>query len=228
MEPRTIYLDDRRVRLANRMDLLGHATAAFGLFVSAAGLLPVHGAGETALVAIEFVSALALSVAVIRELRSGDADESGISWINLFACIVLLVDWWIAWRAGGKLLSPTLLSAVVAAGLTVAQPAVQRRQRERRMLRIDDDQVELRTGRFRRLNAPWRELRAVTVDGRTLRFRMADGERAVSLAAVRNRDDVVDALRAAARARGIPVDAAGRAESAEFLGSAPPAKRPSR
>ena len=215
MDPLIIPLDDRRVRVAERLDLIGHGAATLGLVTAAMDGLPARTAGGTALVAVELAAAAALAVAIRRELRAraDDAEPAGISWLNLIAAAVLLVQWYVELRGGGKLVSPELLSGIVAGALAFLHPVIQRRRRARRSLRIDDAGITLAFGRFRRFSAAWSDLRAVDATPDALRFVTADGrEQHVSLRMLGNRDVVAEAVRAAAERRGVgrtPVSLSG-------------------
>jgi hypothetical protein len=205
MDPLIIPLDDRHVRVAERLDLVGHAAAALGLASAAMAALPARSAGAAALVAVELAAAAALVLAIRRELRTrDDAAPAGIGWLNLAAAVVLLVQWYVERSAGGKLVSPELLGGVVAGALAFLHPVIQRRRQSRRLLRIDDAGITLRRGRLRRFHAPWSDLRAVDVAPDALRFVMAGGrEQRVSLRMLGNRDAVAEAVVVAAERRGV-------------------------
>lgn len=205
MDPLTIPLQDRRVRIAERLDLVGHGAAVVGLASAALGGLPARTAGGTALVAVELAAAAALAVAIRRELRArDDAAPAGISWLNLGAAAVLLVQWYVELRAGGKWFSPELLSGVVTGGLAFMHPVIQRRRQSRRMLRIDDAGITLQLGRFRRVSAAWSDLRALEATPDALRFVTADGrEERASLRMIVNRAEVVAAVASASARHGV-------------------------
>src|SRR5688500_14319440 len=147
MDPLIIPLDDRRVRMAERLDLVGHGAAALGLISAAMDGLPARTAGGTALVAVELAAAAALGLAIRRELRTRDEEgAAGIGWLNLAAAAVLLVQWYVELRGGGKWFSPELLGGIVAGALAFLHPVIQRRRRARRALRIDDAGITLSFG----------------------------------------------------------------------------------
>jgi hypothetical protein len=201
MDPLVIPLHDRRVLVAERMDLLGHAAAAAGLLTAGMDRL---SAGDGSLAALELAGAAALAVAIARELRARGEEPARVSWLNLLAAAVLLGEWYAAWSGGGKLVSPVLLSGITAAVLAFMHPVIQRRRRERRALRIDDDGITLSMGRFRRYSARWSELRAVSAEADALRFVRTDGgERRVSLRMITNRAEVSRAVAVAAERMGI-------------------------
>lgn len=200
MEPLIIPVRDRRLRLAERMDLLGHGTAAFGLLTVAMDTLPGGSTAQTALAVVELIGAAALAGALVRELRTRHQEGTArISWLNLAAAGVLFVEWYAAWSAGGKLVSPALVSGIVTFGLAFLHPLIQRRRKEKWSLRIDDDGVSLRAGRFRRVAACWSELRAVDATRDAVRLVTADGrEQRLSLRMAHNRDEIAAAVRDAA------------------------------
>jgi hypothetical protein len=201
MDPLVIPLHDRRVIVAERMDLLGHAAAAAGLLTAGMDRL---SAGDGALAALELAGAAALGVAIVRELRARGEEPARVSWLNLLAAAVLQGEWYAAWSGGGKLVSPVLLSGITAAVLAFMHPVIQRRRRERRALRIDDDGITLSMGRFRRYSARWSELRALSAEADALRFvRTGGGERRVSLRMITNRAEVSRAVADAAERMGI-------------------------
>jgi hypothetical protein len=203
MEPLIIPIRDRRVMLAQRMDLFGHGVAAFGLLAAAMDTLPGASAAQTALGAVELVGAAALAGAIVREVRERDEHRpAGISWLNLAAAAVLFVEWYARWSAGGKLVSPPLLSGVVALALAFLHPRIQRRLRDKWSLRVDDDGISLRAGRFRRAAARWSELRSVDATPESVRLVTADGrEQRISIRLARNRDEIAAAVTEAARLR---------------------------
>ncbi|HST60151.1 MAG TPA: hypothetical protein VLK84_15705 [Longimicrobium sp.] len=205
MDPLIIPLDDRRARLAERMDLVGHGTAALGLLSAAMGGLPARTEGATALVAVQLAAAAALAVAIVRELRSRDkAELPRISWLNLIAAAVLLFPWYMELRGGGKAFSPALVSGIVAGGLAFLHPVIQRRRRSRYVMRIDDAGLTLAWGPFRRISAAWGDLRAVEATPDALRLVMADGrEQRVRLRMLGNRVEVASAVASAADQKGV-------------------------
>jgi hypothetical protein len=200
MEPLIIPLRDRRVKLAERMDLFGHGAAAFGLVTAAMDTLPGGTPAQTALAAVELLGAAALAGALVRELRTRHEERPArISWLNLAAAGVLFVEWYARWSAGGKLVSPALVSGIVAFGLAFLHPLIQRRRTEKWSLRIDDDGISLRAGRFRRAAARWSELRSADATRDAVHLGTADGrEQRLSLRMAENRDEIAAAVRDAA------------------------------
>jgi hypothetical protein len=200
MEPLIIPIRDRRLKFAERMDLFGHGIAAFALLSAAMDAVPGGTPAQTALAAVEFVGAAALAGAIVRELRGRDAERPArISWLNLAAAAVLFVEWYARWSAGGKLVSPPLVSGFAALALAFLHPVVQRRRREKWSLRMDDDGISLRTGRFRRAEARWDELRLVDATRDAVRLVTADGrEQRIRLRMAENREEIAAAVTEAA------------------------------
>jgi hypothetical protein len=205
MDPLVIHIHDRRAALAERLDLMGHAAAALGLIAAAADALPARTTAAAALVAVEIAAAAALAFAIRRELRARDQERPArISLLNLLASAVLLVQWYVELRAGGKGFSPDLLGAITAAVLAFLHPLIQRRRKERRALRIDAAGITVQLGRFRRFSAAWTDLRAVDAAPHALRFVTADGrERKVRLRMMTNGAEVAEAVASAAERMGV-------------------------
>lgn len=204
MEPLVILLHDRREGIAGRLDLAGHAIAAMGLVAAAAGSLPARTPVDAVLAALELVAAAVLAMAIRRELSGGGSGEARVSWLNLAAAAVLLVQWGMERHAGGKLFSPELLSAMAAAAAAFLHPLARRRRAWRRRLVLDDRGIELRLSRFRGYRAEWSALCAVEATPETLRFVSRDGtERRIGLGMIVNRAEVVDAVAAVAGRAGL-------------------------
>lgn len=205
MEPLIIPIRDRRLKIAERMDLFGHGVAAFGLLTAAMDAAPGGRPAQTALAAVELAGAAALAGAIVRELRTRatEADRPArISWLNLAAAGVLFVEWYARWSAGGKLVSPPLVSGFVALALAFLHPLIQRRRRDKWSLRIDGDGISLRAGRFRRAEARWTELRSVDATRDAVHLVKVDGrEQRLSLRMAENRDEIAAAVTDAARLR---------------------------
>lgn len=203
MDPLIIPIRDRRLKLADRMDLFAHGTAAFGLLTAAMDTLPGATAAQMALGAVELVVGAALAGIIVREARQRSGARHGrVSWLNLAAAGVLFVEWYARWSAGGKLVSPALVTGVATLALAFLHPLVQRRRREKWSLRLDDDGIVLRSGRFRRAAARWSELRSVDATRDAVLLRTADGrEQRFSLRLAENRDEIAAAVADAARLR---------------------------
>jgi hypothetical protein len=203
MEPLIIPVRDRRVKIAERLDLFGHGVAAFALLTAAMDAAPGGTPAQRALAAVEFVGAAALAGAIVRELRRGEDERPArIGWLNVAAAAVLFVEWYARWSTGGKLFSPPLLGGFAALALAFLHPLVQRRRREKWSLRMDDAGISLRTGRFRRAEARWSELRTIDATRDAVRLVTADGrEQRISLRLAENRDELAAAVTDAALLR---------------------------
>jgi hypothetical protein len=127
-----------------------------------------------------------------------------VSILNLCAAAVLFVEWYARWSAGGKLVSPPLVSGIVTLALAFLHPFVQRRIRAKWSLRMDDDGILIRAGRFRRAAARWSELRAVDATRDAVRLVTMDGrEQRIHIRLAENRDELAAAVTEAARRRAI-------------------------
>lgn len=201
MNEQIIPIQDRAQSVAGAAEQVGHMAAAVGVLGAAASQLPLRTPGEALLFAAECTAGAALAVVIVREARQrfrkgGEERAHGRNWVSLFAGAVLLLDWYLGVRGGGKLVSPSL----IAAGIAFLQPRLDARARRHRALRITRDGLDLRLGRLRRLHARWRDVLRVEESGRELRLVLTDGGvRRISLRRVINREQVVQAALEAGR-----------------------------
>lgn len=207
-ETRTIRLRDRRVLAANVSDLGTSAIAAFGILGAASGALPVSTATDAVSAAAEAVAGVALLVAIageLREIRAGvDRDVGRVSWVTLFAALVLIAECVQSYHERGRIPRPVAVTAAATLLLAFFQPRLKRWRAERLVLRLDAHGMHIRTGTFRRLSAAWSEIAAIRRDGNTLRVDLRDGRtRTLRLRTITNRDEVFAAIADAAAERGI-------------------------
>jgi hypothetical protein len=208
-EPRTIRLHDRRVMAANVSDLGTNAIAAFAILAAVSAALPVTTVVGAVIAAAEAVAGVALLVAIVgelREMRAGvDDDAARISWVTLFAGLVLVAECVQSYHEKGRVPRPTALSAAATLVLAFFAPRLKRRRAEQRVLRLDAAGVLIRTGKFRRFSAAWPEIAAIRRDGTALHVDLRDGRtRTLRLRTIRNRDEVFAALSESAAEHGIP------------------------
>ena len=206
---RTIRLHDRRVMAANVTDLGGNAIAAFGVLGAVSGALPVTTVAGAVIAAAEAVAGVALLVAIageLREMRAGvDHDVGRISWVTLFAAVVLIAECVQSYHEKGRVPRPAAVSAAATLVLAFFIPRLKRRRAEQHVLRLDAEGVFIRPGKFRRFSAAWAEIAAIRRDGTALHVDLRDGRtRTLRLRTIRNRDEVFAALSEAAAEHGIP------------------------
>jgi hypothetical protein len=206
---RIIRLDDRRAMAANVSDLGTNAIAAFGVLSAASGALPVTTASGAIIAAAEAVAGIALLLAIVgelREMRAGVDDDVGrISWVTLFAAVVLIAECVQSYHDRGRVPRPAAVSAVATLVLAFFTPRLKRRRAERQVLRLDAEGMFIRPGKFRRFSAAWTEIAAIRRDGSALHIHLSDGRtHTLRLRTIRNRDEVFAALTDAAAERGIP------------------------
>jgi len=209
---RTIRLNDRRVMAANMSDLGGNAIAAVAVLAAVSGALPVTTVAGAIIAAAEVVACVALLVAIVgelREMRAGvDHDVGRISWVTLFAVVVLIAECAQSYHEKGRVPRPALVSAAATLLLAFIVPRLKRRRGEHHVLRLDADGMYIRPGKFRRISAAWTEIAAIRREGTALHVDLRDGRtRTLRLRTIRNRDEVFAALCDAAAEHGIPSSA---------------------
>lgn len=213
-EPRIIRLHDRGVTAANVSDLGGNAIAAFGVLTAVSDALPVATAAGAVIAAAEAMAGVALLVAIageLREMRAGvDRDVGRISWVTLFAAVVLIAECVQSYHEEGRVPRPAAVSAAATVLLAFFQPRLKRRRSEWHVLRLDAAGVHIRTGKFRRFSATWNEIAALRQDGTALVVHLRDGRtRTLRLRTIGNRGELFSALAEAAAERGIPTEVLG-------------------
>lgn len=197
MEALEIPLSDRRRRFVQRMQLLQDVFGIVVLIPAASARLQNGTLSHTILGSIEIIAILLALGSAARELKSKHAAaESDVDWSNLFMGVVLFVEYGFNVAAGRKIVSPVLLAAITAVALAFARPLLQRRLGARRIMRIDDTGISVRTSRFRRFAFSWSELREVEERGDIIRFHLRDGSsHTLSLEPYDNAADIRNALR---------------------------------
>lgn len=209
MTPETLHLRDGRVLAANLYDLVLNAVAAFGVMGAAMRSLPVSTVAGGLLAGAEALAGGALLVAIVgelREIRAGvDRDTDGIAWVTLFAGVVLAAECLHVYLDRGRVPRAGAITAAITLGLAILQPRLKRRRMDRRSLRVSDDGVLFRLGRFRSFSAGWAEIAGLRIDGATLHVDLRGGRtRALGFRSVLNRDEAFALLAAHAAGHGIP------------------------
>ena len=194
---------------ANVSDLGANAIAAFGVLSAASGAFPVTTTAGAVIAAAEAAAGIALLIAIVgevREMRAGVDDDVGrISWVTLFAAVVLIAECVQSYHEKGRVPRPAAVSAAATLVLAFFLPRLKRRRAERQVLRLDAEGMFIRPGKFRRFSAAWTEIAALRRDGTALHVHLRDGRtRTLRLRTIRNRDEVFAALSEAAAERGIP------------------------
>ncbi len=224
--PMAVPLESLRRERAQAVQKLQHAVpAAALLYAGLTGLRQGVQGFAYALSWAEIVfSALLLRTLVLsarqafaaRPSESAAAEHAahgGVDWSEIFAGAVLLVEAAERWHTHGHLPRPTVLVAFVTIGLGLMHARVARRARNRRMLALDADGLEVRW-RFRRFAARWEEI---------ARFEI--GERAATLETRRGatrRLDFTD-LRHAEAVRALLTEARARWSAAIAVAESGPA-----
>ncbi|MEA2562723.1 MAG: hypothetical protein QOH06_4227 [Acidobacteriota bacterium] len=189
---------------ARRLQKLQHAVPAVALLGAGAQRL-MHGQrglGLALAVGELVVSALLLRSAAkeLAAVRRPEAAQHhhGVDWFDIFAAGVLVAEALEHWHHTGHLPRPTL----VLAALTLAMGLFHRQFTgwigPRRLLRIDEDGIRLRSRFRRQFFAPWPEVEHIDLDEGKARIVARGGaERRIDLADLRNASEVRQALLAA-------------------------------
>jgi hypothetical protein len=178
-----------RQRKALALQKLNHAIPAFGLLLAGKQAIAEGGHGFGFYLGVfELVSAAALIVLTIRELRSaivpvrstshapigtaehvaGHAEHHGVDWVDIAAGFVLVAEALEHWHTTGHVPRPTVLTALVTFALGLLHGRLKGRVRQRRVLRLDDAGIAIagRPFKARRIEARWADVQSIDIGDR--------------------------------------------------------------
>jgi hypothetical protein len=212
MDARVVHLEDRRMQLRERAELITEATTALTLITA---VQESYGRHEmNGFVVLNAVAGAALVIAVLRAViqmrRHHDAASDGANVVGVFGGAAAVVEGLnrlhsAQFTYGHKHFALGALT-VITGLFTGALALFMERMERRRALTISDDGVRLRLNKLRRFSVSWVDIAELRVSAREARLVSASGKaRTVPLARLINRDEVSEALVEGFRARGVPV-----------------------
>lgn len=209
---RVIHLEDARMRRRERAELLSEGISAFTLLSAVQTEYVSHRLDG--FVVLNAVAGAALAFVVIRGVietrRHKDAGSTGVNNVGAFGALAMIVEGvhklhTAQFTFGHKHFALGVCTIFVGL-ITGALALLMERLEHRRALTITGDQIRMRLNKFRRFNASWADIAELQVDAKQARLVSANGKACVvPLARLVNRDEVKDALMAAARERGVKV-----------------------
>ncbi|MDB4949911.1 MAG: hypothetical protein JWM27_2560 [Gemmatimonadetes bacterium] len=220
MEETVIRLEDRGQKVLALQEWAGQAAAAVTLALAGVDRMRASGGGLSGWVLADLAVAAVLLGAIAREVRGArraDADGGehaggGLGWVSILGGVVLFVEWGARVSAGGKVVSPLLLTGMLNAVQGLAQPWADAGRARRRTVRVGDAGLEVRFSMLRAFRASWTEIASVVEDRRGLAVTATDG-RSVRVRRWRytNLARVAAAVAEGARLHGVPVTREGPA-----------------
>lgn len=214
---RVVHLEDARMWKRERAELVTEGLAAFTL-LSAVQASYERGQLDAFLV-LNAIAGIALAIVVLRGIinlrRDRDASSPGVSVIGVFGGLATIAEGMhklhtAQFTFGHKHFALGVFTILVGL-LTTAIALMMERLEHRRALSITDDGIRMRLNNFRRFAAAWTDIVEMRLSEKEIRLMSANGKaRIVPLSRLLNRDEVSEALVAAAGARGVKMTAAGR------------------
>jgi hypothetical protein len=200
-----VHLDDHRWKVADLVSKLQHVTAGVPLLLVAAAKLADEAERPMALVEIAIVAGVLVTFARdVHAARKHHGAHSSIGWFDIAAGILLIYEAFHGVHHKPGYMRPQFLSGVVTLGLGVFHGRLKAIQRRRRYVKVDENGLEYRASRFRRLRLQWAELASVDVTGNKAVFVRSDGRRhAFRLNLLANHDEVRKGIAEHARAAGV-------------------------
>jgi hypothetical protein len=200
----TIPLERTTRKYAERYSLLTHVVVAGSLLQEAVPAIRLNP-GDARFAWIEALAGAGLIIAAIREIKfkKGDHHEA-VAWTEILAGAVLIVEAAIKWREGPRHYPLAIARSLVAA-LVIGLGLSHARVRQARSLKIDSTGIRWRR-RMLSTSVDWKDLTGVSVDEREAHFMIKGGDGpSLAIGRMRNKQELRDAIVAAARQHGITV-----------------------
>ncbi len=209
---RVIHLEDARRRVRERGELVSEGISAFTLLSAVQTEYMRHRLDG--FLVLNAVAGAALALVVIRGViemrRHKDAGSTGVNIVGAFGALAMIVEGvhklhTAQFTFGHKHFALGVFTIFVGS-ITGTLALLMERLEHHRALTITGDQIRMRLNKFRRFTALWADIVELQMDAKQARLVSANGkERVVPLAHLVNREEVKDALMAAARERGVKV-----------------------
>jgi hypothetical protein len=202
MQPTTILLEDKRGKVRDRFEAAQQFGAAVVLIMAGFGRLRSTVDAPSGFGVALIAAGALLAWAAMREMRGRGTGHPGL--VNLLAGVALLTEWAIMVADHGRWFRPSLLMGLTSLGLGIFHRPLDAKRRSLRALRMDDEGLSFRLNRFTRFTLRWAELSWIGLEPAEIRFQHR-GRRQdrVALRRLGNAPEVVAALSAAARDRGV-------------------------
>jgi hypothetical protein len=198
-----VPLLSRRLNRAQAMQKLNHAVPTVGLVVAGVQALKEGARGfDLALAIVEIGTSVLLVATIARSIRGarksgqrGLQHPHGIDWVDIWAAAVLFVEAAERWHLRHHMPRPLILTAFITLGLGLFHGRIAAFRRRRRSLRISTEGLYVSGRPFSTFTAPWRDIAAIVIAGRSAEIRTRTGRvRRLDLADLENADDVRRAL----------------------------------
>ena len=202
MEPIVIYLVDRRLKLLNKYEAVQQGAAAVILISAGYDRLQAATQAHRLFSAALIVAGALLLWIAVREIRGHESSHPGL--LNFAAGVALLTEWGVSVAEGGKIFKPTLVMGILSLGLWLLHRPIQRRRRNRRILRMDADGLSFWLNPIRRFRVRWAELAWISVQPAEIRLRRRSGrQHRIPLRRLENAPEVSAAVVSASRDAGV-------------------------
>jgi hypothetical protein len=209
---RVIHLEDARMRVRERRELLVEGVTAFTLLSAVQTEYLRHNVD--AFVVLNAVAGVALALVVIRGViemrRHKDAGSTGVNVVGVFGALAAIIEGLHKLHAAQFTFGHNHFAlgvfTIFTGLLTGTVALLMERLEHRRALTITGDGIRMRFNKFRRFSASWADIAELQLDAKQARLVSAGGKAyVVPLARLVNRDEVREALIEAARERRVTI-----------------------
>ena len=202
-----VPLHSRRLQKARVLQHLQHAIPGVALLAAGVNGLVEKATGVALLLTFtEIGSSLLLLLAIGRHARhhmrshesTTDTSIAAVSWVDLWAGVVLAAEAWERWYSSGHFARPTILLALLTLGMALSHGHITRASMRRRALTLTDDGLSVGGRLWRGFRAQWTDIAEISVTSDEAVIRTVAGRcRRIDLADLYNAEEVRSAIRLA-------------------------------
>ncbi len=194
-------LRSRKYQRSLSLQKVQHAAPAAALLLQGFATLQSKPHGfELGLATIGIVAGGVMLMTLARALRAGRVKRRsqsnvshghGIDWVDVAVAGVLAVEALERWHVKHHVARPTILLAIVMLALGLSHGRLAARRGRRRVLRLDEKEMFVGGGLFRRFHARWDQIAAIEIGDRWATVRTRSGrERRIDLEDMENADEI--------------------------------------
>lgn len=206
-----IYLDDRRLRVAEVIGEAQHVTGGFPLLALALQKIAAMGP-DWPLAVVEALIASVVLVIFARDMRGllhkpqghSPTSHAGVGWFDIAAGALLIFEAFHGHHVKPGYLRPPFIAGATTLVAGLVHGRIHAFRIRRHYLKLDVNGLECRPGPFRRVAFAWATLASVEVSEKEAIFRTKSGQRRiVRLNRYGNRDVIRNAIMDHARGAGL-------------------------
>jgi len=201
MDEVTIYIRSKRVKRAERAQMLQHGLAGFTLLMDGVERVQRHLSLESlSLGLVDLLVCAALVLIIRRELRGSKPSEHGtkhsLGWVDITAAVLLMTEVFQRVYESHKFSRPNFIVAVITLLAGLFHGRIEQFKSQRRFVRLNEQGIDARFSPVRRLKVLWSEILSVRFEESLIRFEGKDGfQKDIKLRDFENASEVTRAVK---------------------------------